>query len=88
MTVSDSFADERIKAKISDFPPKPRAGLSRLNRELQASGVDASSRLHLVSAVVDLGRVANATRPARLAKHAILPQRSEEEIKWGADFKD
>lgn len=86
--VTDAFADERIRSKIAEFPPKPRDGLNRVNQALRSQGVDASARLHLVSAVVDLGRVADATRPMRLARHARLPRHSESDFPWGSDFKD
>jgi hypothetical protein len=68
--VSDTFADERIAAKLTLFDPKPRAGLARVNADLKQAGVPPSVRLHMVSAVADLGRVAHGTLPARLARHA------------------
>ena len=85
--VSEAFADQRIREKIALFDDKPRHGLERVANDLKAAGVAPNVRLHLVSAVVDLGRVAQATLPMRLARHARL-RPDEHEFPADRHFKD
>lgn len=66
--VSNAYAETRIREKIAHLPDKPRHGLARISADLHAAGVAPAARLHLVSAIADLGRLADATRPARLAR--------------------
>jgi hypothetical protein len=57
--VSEEFADTRIREKISRFDTdRQRAGLWSINETLKSHDVPPALRLHLVSAVVHLSRVA------------------------------
>ena len=58
--VSAAFADERIAEKIARFrEPKQREGLEALSRTLRERDVPPGVRLHLVSAVAHLSRIAD-----------------------------
>ncbi|MEA3201912.1 MAG: hypothetical protein QOE90_3340 [Thermoplasmata archaeon] len=82
-----SFADARIAEKIAPLPHKPREGLARVNAEMRAAGVAPTTRLHLLSAVLDLGRLADSTRPDRVARASPIARR---EVAWPhePDFLD
>lgn len=75
--VTDAYAEARIAEKIAPFPSKPRQGLARLNADLKAAGLAPNARLHYVSAIADLGKLADATRPDRI--HRATPARREPE---------
>ena len=67
--VSEAFAAERIAEKIASLlEARQRAGITDLDDGLVEAGIAPSLRLHLVSAVVALGRVSEETRPARLER--------------------
>lgn len=58
--VSDGFADERIQEKIARLPEdRQREGLESLDRTLRERDVPPGVRLHLISAVSHLGRIAS-----------------------------
>lgn len=80
-------AESRIREKLASLPAKPREGLARIDRDLRAAGVAPGTRLHYVSAVLDLGRVAESTRPGRLAR-ATPPTMRPVEHDFLGDFKD
>lgn len=64
--VSEAYADERIAEKIERYPePRQREGLEALDRTLRERDVQPGLRLHLISAVAHLGRIAEETREAR-----------------------
>jgi hypothetical protein len=64
--VSEAYADERIREKIARFPEeKQQAGLWSINQTLKAHEVPPALRLHLVTAVVNLSRVAEASLEGR-----------------------
>lgn len=64
--VSAAFADERIAEKIERFrEPKQREGLEALDRTLREKDVPPGVRLHLISAVAHLGRIAEGTLQER-----------------------
>jgi len=87
--VTDAYADLRIREKIDPLPQKPKAGLARLADELKEAGMAPSARLHYVSAIADLGRLADATRAARIHKHDISAPREPPEHDWRAQsYKD
>lgn len=65
-SVSQRFAEGRIEEKISSFAiPRARQGLAEVDARLKARGVPAHERLHYISAVVDLSRIAERTLPDR-----------------------
>lgn len=68
--VSDAYADTRIREKIATMPAKPREALAQIADELKAAGLAPSARLHYVSAITDLGKLADASREARLQRVA------------------
>lgn len=60
--VNDAYADERIAEKIGRFhEPKQREGLEALNHTLRERDVPPGVRLHLISAVAHLSRIAEGT---------------------------
>lgn len=60
--VSAAYADERIAQKIERFAePKQREGLEELNATLRDRDVPPGVRLHLISAVAHLSRIAEGT---------------------------
>lgn len=64
--VSEEYADQRIREKIARFPgEKQQAGLWSISETLKEHDVPPALRLHLVTAVVNLGRIADETRDAR-----------------------
>lgn len=64
--ISAEFADRRIAEKIARFDePKQREGLASLDRTLRERDVPPGVRLHLISAVVHLSRIAEETRGGR-----------------------
>ena len=64
--VTAAFADERIAEKIARLKePREREGLDALNRTLRDREVPPGVRLHLVSAVAHLGRIAGESLPER-----------------------
>ena len=64
--VSAAFADQRIAEKIARFSePKQREGLEALSRTLRERDVPPGVRLHLVSAVAHLSRIAGETLSER-----------------------
>ena len=79
--------DARIAEKIAALPQKPREGLARVNADLRAAGVAPATRLHLVSAVLDLGRLAEATRAARMGR-AVPSHARPSERDFLDDFRD
>lgn len=86
--VTDAYAETRIREKIATLPTKPRNGLARISADLQAAGVAPSARLHLVSAIADLGRLADATRPQRLARAEQTPRPREHDFAPEPWYKD
>ena len=71
-SVSESFADERIAEKIARFKePKQREGMEALNTTLRERHGPHGVRLHLVSAVAHLRRIAGETvEERRQEQHA------------------
>lgn len=64
--VSEQYADERIREKIARFSgEKQQAGLWSISETLKEHEVPPALRLHLVTAVVNLGRIADESRDAR-----------------------
>ena len=64
--VSSAYADERVAEKIGRFTePTKREGLEALNRTLRERDVPPGVRLHLISAVAHLSRIAQETRAER-----------------------
>ena len=64
--VSAAFADRRIQEKIARFDqPKQREGLEALNETLRERDVPPGVRLHLISAVAHLSRIASETLSER-----------------------
>lgn len=64
--VSEEYADERIREKIARYHgEKQQAGLWSISETLKQHEVPPALRLHLVTAVVNLGRIADETRGAR-----------------------
>lgn len=64
--VSAAFADERIAEKIARLAePRQREGLTSLDATLRERDVPPGVRLHLVSAVVHLSRIAEGTLAER-----------------------
>ena len=64
--VSAAYADERVAEKIGRFTePKQREGLDALNRTLRERDVPPGVRLHLISAVAHLSRLASETLEER-----------------------
>lgn len=64
--VGAAYADERIAEKIHRFAlPKQREGLEALDRTLREREIPPGLRLHLISAVAHLGRIADETREER-----------------------
>lgn len=60
--VSAAYADERVAEKIGRFAePKQREGLEALNKTLREREVPPGVRLHLISAVAHLSRIAGDT---------------------------
>lgn len=60
--VSTAFADERIEEKIQRFSePRQREGMQALNKTLREHDVPPGVRLHLISAVAHLSRIADET---------------------------
>jgi hypothetical protein len=67
--VSAAYADERIAEKIARFhEPKQREGLAALNHTLLDHDVPPGVRLHLISAVAHLGRIAGETLEERKSR--------------------
>lgn len=67
--VSESYADERIREKIARMTEeRQQAGLWSISKTLKEHDVPPEVRLHLVTAVVNLGRIADQTREARTAR--------------------
>ena len=66
---SEAYADERIRDKITRCDQdRQQAGLWSINQALKQAGVAPGLRLHLVTAVTHLGRIAHESVPARLAR--------------------
>lgn len=64
--VSEEFADERIARKIERFDEaKQREGLRALDATLRERAVPPGVRLHLITAVAHLSRIAGETLGAR-----------------------
>lgn len=64
--VSAAYADERIAEKVARLrEPKQRDGLQALNETLLQHDVPPGVRLHLISAVAHLGRIAGETLQER-----------------------
>lgn len=60
--VNDAFANARIAEKVQRFTePKQREGLEALDRTLRERQVPPGVRLHLISAVAHLSRIADET---------------------------
>lgn len=60
--VSPEFANERIAEKVSRFTdPKQREGMESLDQTLRDRDVPPGVRLHLISAVAHLSRIAEGT---------------------------
>ncbi|GEM_PF-5050904 len=74
--VTDAYAESRIAEKIAPLPSKPRQALARISADLKASGLAPNARLHYLSAIADLGRLADATRSDRILR-ATPPSRRE-----------
>lgn len=67
--VSAAFADERIAEKIGRFTePRQREGMQALNETLRERDVPPGVRLHLISAVSHLSRIAGETLGERQAR--------------------
>lgn len=67
--VSEAYADERIREKLARLEgDRPKAGLWSVNARLKEHDVPAEVRLHLVTAVAHLGRLADDSRGARLER--------------------
>lgn len=65
--VSETYAEQRIREKIARLAGRERQGIEELADGLRAQGVAPATRLHLVTAVVNLGRISQGTLPRRLA---------------------
>lgn len=60
--VSTEFANERIAEKIARFSePRQREGMESLDETLRSHDVPPGVRLHLISAVAHLSRIADET---------------------------
>lgn len=68
--ISAEFANERIAQKIEWFSEtKQREGLQALDQTLRDRDVPPGVRLHLISAVAHLSRIAGETLDERQARH-------------------
>jgi hypothetical protein len=76
--VTDAYAETRIRDKIAPYPSKPRQALARIAEDLKAAGMAPGPRLHYVSAIVDLGRLANATLADRIQRATPLRREPQE----------
>lgn len=66
--VSESYAEERILEKIARLPAgREQDGLRALSEGLRARDVPPAMRLHLVTAVANLGRIARESLSWRRA---------------------
>jgi hypothetical protein len=88
--VTDAYAEARIHDKIAPFPAKPRQALARIAQDLKAAGATPSTRLHYLSAIADLGKLARTTLPQRIQR-AAPPRREPEGFPLGPNqmsYKD
>lgn len=59
--------EARLQGKIAEVADaRTREGLQRIDARMRDAGNDATVRLHYVSFIIDLGRIADRTRVARL----------------------
>ena len=72
--VSEKYADQRIREKIARYPgERQQAGLWSISQTLKEHDVPPALRLHLVTAVANLGRIADESREAR-SERAMRPR--------------